>query len=276
MRFPFRVSRAVCVETKGMFPFPSPPSRGAGPGRIRQGRLHVVQPHRAGLRETPRTCRRRSGTGLGRVNIGGHLTRWPNPSTRVFRFGRARLAPRRFTAAVAFGCARHHLGLAASRELPGAERGDTTPRRLATEVIADAASERKPGKGNEEIESFWLLAGACPGRFGTETSVRSPSEDGVSTTQQTPETWCALHDAPPRVRRAHRSSNSVASSTDAASCMPTAMHTPLQLLSLLPFPLPHLKASSESCRWEWSKHAEGPEDLRGLAVEQYRWTFPRG
>jgi len=44
--------------------------------------------------------------------------------------------------------------------LPVAERGDTTPRRLATEGIAGAVRERKPGKGNEEIESSWLLVGA--------------------------------------------------------------------------------------------------------------------
>jgi len=56
-------------------------------------------------------------------------------------------------------------------------------------------------------------------------------------------------------------------STDAASWMPTAMHPPLRPRPLL-LPLPHLKASSASCRWEWSKHAEGHEDLRGTAVEQ--------
>ena len=113
--------------------------------------------------------------------------------------------------------------------------------------------ERKPGKGNEEIESFRLLVGAAragTGRSGTEISVvyGAPRKRMCQRLSKHPKLGVhsmMAEEGHPRVDRAHRSSNSVAQSTDAASWMPRAMHTPLQLPLLCLIPLPHLKASSE-------------------------------
>ena len=109
----------------------------------------------ANLQEGARNRQEQAGTGLGRVNIGGHLTRWPNPSTRVFRFVRARLAPlvaslQRWLLSVLViisasrqaECCRAQSGRRA-----GAERGDTTPATAGHRGDRRCGEGAKTGKG---------------------------------------------------------------------------------------------------------------------------------
>ena len=160
---------------------------------------------------TPRTCRRGSGTGLGRVNIGGHLTRWPNPSTQMFRFGRARLSPQSPCCSGGFWVCSSSSRPHGKPNAAGRWCGVKWHAAAAGRRVDRRGGERKPGKGNEEIESVCLLVGAPP--VGSGQDFCTESYFGRGCVKLSRNTKLGVHSMmaflAPRVHRAHRSSNSV-------------------------------------------------------------------